>query len=1048
MQKILLLEDNPQDANLVGREVISRWPGVELITVSHLAEARKLLHDKSNFDVALFDLNLPDGNGMDLLSELREKNCQIPIIIFTSDGSEGIAITALKIGANDYIPKKVGFHKRIVTQIEFTLNQSLVSMQHLSVLYVEHNKADVDLTQHYFKKHAPNIHLTVVPNGDEVLKLLPKQGDALNNFDILLLDYNLPGLNALEISKTIRQERKLSIAIVIVTGQGDEKIAVEALKIGIDDYIVKSKNYLIHLPSTITSAYRRRELERQKRALILSETKYRLLADYASDWEYWINPEGEYIYISPVCEKTSGYSPAAFMKNKNLLIEITLPEYRAIVKEHIENQIEELHAPIEFQILSADGQEKWISHFCRPVYDDNNNYLGKRGVNRDITERKQAELELLQSEVRFKRLFDDLGDAVFVTVSGGADMGKILEVNTSAIKQTGYSREELLKMNIIHDLSVPNSGTEVSSEDSDRKLLSGDTVNYMEKKRRKNGEEYWTEIIITPIEYNGKLAGLSINRDITERKQAEEVLLKMNKAINNAGDIIFITDREGIITFINPEFTRMYGYTQEEVVGKTTPGILKSGDFKKEELEYFWNALLNNQNLPTNVYRNKCKDGKLIDIESSVDTIVDENNDVVGFIAIQRDISDRKRAEKIQQVILNISNATQTAGDLGETMKIIQIELGSLMDTENFFVALYDKETDRIHLPYFQDEKDRITDFPAGKTITGMVIKEGKSLLIDSEKAKKLEEEEKIEKVGFDSEIWLGVPLKMKGKVTGAFVVQSYTNPNAYTEKDLEVLEIISHQISISIERKRDEEKLMTALEAAKESDRVKTAFLANMSHELRTPLNAVIGFSSLIDDKTDPRDSENFAQLILKSGNNLLSIVDDIFEITLLEQDTIDIKRSKMPISSFLSDILQTILHRQKNTGVADVRIELDIKGIEPFTSVYTDFDKLRQVFLSILGNSLKFTHEGFIHFGVYPSENGKDFVFFVKDTGIGIAKEKHQNIFERFKIGDETLTRKYPGIGLGLFICEKLVKALGGEIWLESEEGMGSTFYFSVPR
>jgi len=923
MQKILLLEDNPNDADLVGREIKKRWPGVNLKTASRLAEAKNLLLSENDFDCAIFDLKLPDGNGMDLLSELRTNKSEIPIIILTATGSEEIATSALKAGANDYIPKKAGYHKVVPEQIEFTVNQARQSRQDLSVIYVEHHKSDVDLTLIHLKKHAPYIHLTKVSTGEEALKLLPEESDHPCKFDVLLLDYRLPGLNALEISKIVRLERKLSIAIVIVTGQGDENIAVEALKIGVDDYIVKRENYMFRLPSALTSAFRRKELERQQKVLKQSETKFRLLADYASDWEYWINPKGEYIYISPACEKVSGYPPGAFEKNNKLLAEITLPEHRKLLEEHISQKIKELHVPIEFKILAKDGTEKWISHFCQPVYDDDNNYAGKRGVNRDITLQKLSELELRLSEERFKRLFEDLGDAVYVTRTGITNMGDIMEVNSAAVTQSGYSKEELLKMNIIRDLGI--SGTEeLSSEDSDRLLLSGKTVSYTEKKRRKNGEEYWTEIMITPIEFNEDIAGLSINRDIT----------------------------------------------------------------------------------------------------------------------------DRKRAEKVQEVILNISNATQTASNLAETMQIIQRELGLLMNTENFFVALYNKETDRIHLPYYQDEKDEMSDFPAGKTLTGLVIKTGNPLLINAAKAKRLEEEQKIEKVGFDSAIWLGVPLKMKGKVKGAFVVQSYDNPNAYTEKDQEVLEIVSHQISISIERKQEEEKLKSALEAAKESDRVKTAFLANMSHELRTPLNAVIGFSSLIDEATDSLDAESFAKLILKSGNNLLAIVDDIFEITLLEQDVIDLKKSKMPVSSFLNDIYQTILHRQKNTGEAGVNIGMEIKGMDQFSNSYTDFDKLRQVFLSILGNSLKFTHEGYIRFGVYPSEDAKDLVFFVKDTGIGIAKEKHRKIFERFKIGDESLTRKYAGIGLGLYISEKLIKALGGKIWLESEEGVGSTFYFTVPR
>lgn len=763
MYKILLLEDNATDIDLVSREIKDHWPDADLTVISRVAEAKKLLLSDVEYDIALFDLKLPDGNGMDLLGELRADKYDLPIIILTGSGSEDLAIAALKSGANDYLPKKQGFYKKVPQYIESTLKHIQENKQNLSVLYVEHHKSDVDLTLRYLKKHAPNIRLTQVSTGEEVLQLLPNNSDTSCIYDVLMLDYRLPGLNALEISKQIRQERKLSIAIVIVTGQGDEDIAVEALKIGIDDYIVKHENYLLRLPSVLTSAYRRREMERQQLALKKSETKFRLLADYASDWEYWICPDGNYVYISPACEETSGYPPQAFEKNKTLLTEIALPEYRQLIAEHFTQKVKELHNPIEFEIRKANGEVRWISHFCRAIYDENNNYLGKRGVNRDITERKQADLELRQSEERFKRLFEDLGDAVYVT-RVGENMGDIVEVNAAAIKQSGYSRAELLKMNIIRDLSIRESSEEISSEHSDGELLSGKTVTYIEKKRRKNGEEYWTEIIITPIEFNGVVAGLSINRDVTDRKIQEE--------------------------------------------------------------------------------------------------------------------------------------------------------------------------------------------------------------------------------------------------------------------------------------------KLLIALEAAKESDRIKSAFLANMSHELRTPLNAVIGFSDLIDTNTTAEDSAEFAQHINRSGLNLLEIVDGIFEVTLIERGQVNVNRTQKSVSIFLNDIYQTILHRQKNLGSSDVIIEQELKEIDQQPDAFTDFNMLKQIFICLLGNALKFTPDGFIRFGVYPTKDESELVFYVKDSGIGIPKEKHKEIFERFRIGDDTRTRKHSGVGIGLYISSKLIDLLGGKIWLESEQGKGSTFYFSIPR
>jgi len=516
MKKILLLEDNAVDVDLVSRELKKKWPDVALKVVSRLSEARALLKNDSVFDIAIFDLKLPDGNGMELLTELRSKDFQIPIIIYTSTGSEEAVTAALKLGANDYIPKKFGYEKQLPDQIEFTLNQSLKYKKTLNVLYIEHHKADIELTNHYLKKHAPHIHITNVLNGDIALSVLPKNRSLPCEYDLILLDYKLPGLNALEIIKIIRQERKLFIPIVIVTGQGDELIAAKALKLGADDYVVKKEQYLLHLPSVIMSSYQHRELERQQHALIQSELKFRLLADYSSVWEYWIDQHREYIYNSPICEQTTGYKHQDFVKNKDLLTDITLPEYQTLVAEHFCENGTDVQKPIEFKIKALDGSVKWISHFCRAVYDEDKNYLGQRGVNRDITEHK-----------------------------------------------------EQLKM-----------------------------------------------------------------------------LLKLNKAITNSSDIIFMTDVEGFITYINPVFTEKYGYAPDEIVGKKTPGVLNSGTHPKEVYIKFWNDLKHRRSIDTFHFINKCKDGKLIDIEASASAIVDENNVIIGFIGIQRDITKRKHAEK------------------------------------------------------------------------------------------------------------------------------------------------------------------------------------------------------------------------------------------------------------------------------------------------------------------------------------------------------------------------------------------------------------------
>ena len=138
----------------------------------------------------------------------------------------------------------------------------------------------------------------------------------------------------------------------------------------------------------------------------------------------------------------------------------------------------------------------------------------------------------------------------------------------------------------------------------------------------------------------------SYDKNVTERKKVDEVQLKIYLAVKNSREVIFLTDKEGIITLINPEFTKMYGYTAEEVIGKTTPRILKSGISTREQTKQLWKALLNKKSIPTSQYINKCKGGELIDVEGSADPIIDDNGDIIGFLGIQRDITERKESEK------------------------------------------------------------------------------------------------------------------------------------------------------------------------------------------------------------------------------------------------------------------------------------------------------------------------------------------------------------------------------------------------------------------
>jgi len=420
------------------------------------------------------------------------------------------------------------------------------------------------------------------------------------------------------------------------------------------------------------------------------------------------------------------------------------------------------------------------------------------------------------------------------------------------------------------------------------------------------------------------------------------------------------------------------------------------------------------------------------------------------------------------------------------------------------------------------------------------------------------------------SKVWLGVPLKIEGEVTGVLAVQSYTDEFAFNDLDLKMLEFVSDQISSSIHlikteqivkdseerfkklssltfegivihnngiaedvnlggakmfgykpgeligknvielviakkhhnivfenirnssaapyevegikrdgtrfpveieardysddgnkkirvaavrdltiRKKAEQDLINALKKATESDRLKSAFLATMSHELRTPLNAIIGFTELINDELPVRDIVSFAKTVNFSGNHLLSIIEDIFDITLIESGVIKVNDKRENLKSVLGDIYEIIKIEQQITNKDNLDLKLTFPGANDELIIQTDAPKLKQILINLLKNSLKFTNQGYINFG-YLLKTGSgpaEIEFFVKDTGIGIREEKREFIFDVFRQADDSHTRLYGGVGIGLSIAEKLTRVLGGKIWFETEVGKGTTFYFTIP-
>ncbi len=239
----------------------------------------------------------------------------------------------------------------------------------------------------------------------------------------------------------------------------------------------------------------------------------------------------------------------------------------------------------------------------------------------------------------------------------------------------------------------------------------------------------------------------------------------------------------------------------------------------------------------------------------------------------------------------------------------------------------------------------------------------------------------------------------------------------------------------------RQNQELLLAKEKAEESDRLKSIFLSNMSHEIRTPMNGILGFSELLIKTDDLERQEKYVQIIRDSCDQLIHIINSIMDISMIEANQIRMNKGVVDLENVFS-----YLHSIRSEDFKKKGVELRVKKMpEQPTRLITDENKLIQILTNLISNGIKFTKEGFVEFGV--EEGDHSLQFYVKDTGIGISKEKQTLIFDRFRQVEEGSTRNFGGAGLGLTISKSFVKSLGGEIWIDSVPGKGTTFYFKLP-
>ncbi len=262
--------------------------------------------------------------------------------------------------------------------------------------------------------------------------------------------------------------------------------------------------------------------------------------------------------------------------------------------------------------------------------------------------------------------------------------------------------------------------------------------------------------------------------------------------------------------------------------------------------------------------------------------------------------------------------------------------------------------------------------------------------------------------------------------------------------KKAEELAIAHKELAFQFEeKKKREEELIIANEKAEESNRLKTAFLANLSHEIRTPMNGILGFAQLLENPDLTIDEQQqFIDIIKKSGDRMLDTINGLLDITRIETGEMKVSICEININEQIEDIYKFFKPEVEKKGVRFSYIT-SLKDKDSF--IKTDREKINALLTNLVKNAIKYTDKGSIEFGY--DIKGNSLEFFVKDTGVGISQEMKTMIFERFRQVDESNSRDYEGLGLGLSIAKSYVEMLGGKIWVESQEGEGSVFYFTIP-
>ncbi len=547
------------------------------------------------------------------------------------------------------------------------------------------------------------------------------------------------------------------------------------------------------------------------------ESGFRSLIEHSTDAIALLDESGKVLFASSSTERVIGYTNEEFVGTN--IFDIFHPDEVSRIQQILHGLLQEPGsiAQAEVQYRHKDGSWRWLEGTGTNLLHDEA-VGGIVGNYRDITEQKKAIEDLQKVEERYRVFVEQSSEGIWrfeldtpmpLTLSEDEQIdffyahAYLAQCNDAMARMYGFSRAEELNGARLARFLIRSEAHNITY------LRSFIRSNY----RLSGGEshepdsdgimKYFLNNLVGVVENGFLVRAWGTQRDITEAKQTENRIAVLAHALRSVTEGVNLTDLDDNILFVNKAFRRQYGYSEEELIGQPitmvrspkSPAAL-SDEIQRGTFHGGWEG---------EVWQRR-KDGSEFLASLSTSVVRGENGEPIAFMGVSRDITEKVGNQKLQNCLYRIAEAVDASPQLDDLYRAVHDIIGEVMPANNFYIALYDEDEDLLHFPYFVDEVD-IPSPPMkpGKGVTAYVLHTGKSLLCSEDIFADLVRQNHVELVGVPSPIWLGVPLIVSGKTIGVMVVQHYSNPLAYGQVELHMLEYVSSQVAKAIERKRNE---------------------------------------------------------------------------------------------------------------------------------------------------------------------------------------------------------------------------------------------------